>query len=88
MAPRAALALLGSAAVLAACTSPEASRARGGGPGADPGNRSVVVQMHEGSRPYHETPRLIEPYGLDELGPARQAHRLSTDGRDTGRDRR
>ncbi|HXH84472.1 MAG TPA: hypothetical protein VNN07_16325 [Candidatus Tectomicrobia bacterium] len=69
------------AGLLVACTSPEAARVRGGGPGADPGNRSVVVQMHEGSLPYHETPRLIEPYGLDALAPARQAHRLSLDAR-------
>jgi len=44
---------------LAGCTSPEASRRRGGGPGADVGNRGPVVEMHEGSRPYHGTPRLI-----------------------------
>lgn len=62
---------------LAACTTPEATRMRGGGPGADPGNRSEIVKMHEGSRPYLETPRLIEPYGHPELGPARQAHRRS-----------
>jgi hypothetical protein len=48
---------------VAACMSPEATRVRGGGPGADPDNRTEVVEMHEGSRPYHGTPRLIEPYG-------------------------
>jgi hypothetical protein len=42
------------------CTSPEATRQRGGGPGADVGNRDSVVEMHEGSRPYHGTPRLVE----------------------------
>ncbi|MCL6640130.1 MAG: hypothetical protein K6T92_02040 [Candidatus Rokubacteria bacterium] len=65
-------------AVLAAtaCTSPEATRQRGGGPGADPGNRGQVVLMHEGSRPYHDTPRLIEPYGYTDLEAGRQAHRL------------
>ena len=46
-----------------ACTSPEAGRSRGGGPGADPGNRGAVVQMHEGSEPYFETPRLVESPG-------------------------
>lgn len=41
---------------VAACTSPEATRERGGGPGADPGNRDVIVEMHEGAEPYHATP--------------------------------
>jgi hypothetical protein len=43
----------------AACTSPETTRTRGGGQGADIGNRSDVVRMHEGSRPYEGTPRII-----------------------------
>jgi hypothetical protein len=43
----------------AACTSPEATRTRGGGPGADVGNRSEHVEMHAGSQPYWETPQLI-----------------------------
>lgn len=51
-----AVALVGLAA---GCTSPEASRVRGGGSGADVGNRGEVVTMHEGSQPYHDTPRLI-----------------------------
>ena len=61
---------------LAACTSPEATRARGGGPGADKGNRGDVVRMHEGSRPYAGTPRLI-PTEPPPLAGARQAHALS-----------
>lgn len=44
---------------LAACTSPEATRVRAGGPGGDTGNRARVVEMHEGSEPYWRTPRLI-----------------------------
>ena len=40
-------------AALAACASPEATRARGGGLGADVGNRDAVVEMHEGSVPYY-----------------------------------
>lgn len=45
-----------------ACTSPEAARVRGGGPGADPGNRDAVVEMHGGSQPYFGTPcRAHEP---------------------------
>jgi len=45
------------AVAIAACaTSPEAARARGGGPGADPGNHGAVVQMHAGNKPYYKTP--------------------------------
>ena len=36
--------------------SPEASRTRGGGPGADVGNRGKEVRIHEGSRPFYQTP--------------------------------
>ena len=43
---------------LAACDSPEAARARGGGPGADTGNRSKIVRMHEGSQQFYKTPHL------------------------------
>jgi hypothetical protein len=49
------LALIG---LVAACTSPEATRVRAGGPGADPGNRDEVVRTHDGSQPYYRTPRL------------------------------
>jgi hypothetical protein len=58
------------------CTSPEAERTIGGGPGADRGNRGDPVVMHEGSRPYHETPKLI-PAEAPPLEPATQARRLS-----------
>jgi hypothetical protein len=61
---------------LAACTSPEARRELGGGPGADKGNRGDTVLMHEGARPYAGTPDLI-PVKPPALGPARQADRLS-----------
>jgi hypothetical protein len=44
---------------LAGCVSPEATRTRGGGPGADLGNRTRVLEMHEGSRPFWETPQII-----------------------------
>lgn len=44
---------------LAGCDSPEATRTQGGGPGGDTGNRPEIVRMHEGSRPYEETPRLV-----------------------------
>lgn len=57
---------------LAACTSPEANRTQGGGPGGDTGNRPAVVRMHEGSRPFHDTPRLV-PSETPALGAASQA---------------
>ena len=63
------------AALALGCTSPEATRTGGGGPGGDVGNRGEVVQMHEGSRPFEGTPRLV-PHGLADLEPARQAQRL------------
>ena len=68
--------ILATGVLLAACSSPESTRTQAGGPGADKGNHGEVVLMHEGSRPYEGTPRLIpaEPPALD---PASQAHRLS-----------
>lgn len=57
---------------LAACTSPEATRTLGGGPGGDTGNRPAVVRMHEGSRPFHDTPRLV-PSETPALNAASQA---------------
>jgi hypothetical protein len=64
--------LMITSAVIAGCTSPESTRSRGGGPGADLGNRGSIVRMHEGSRPYEDTPKLI---GAEHppLEPARQA---------------
>ncbi len=71
-----ALILVLLAAALVACSSPEARRTRGGGPGADVGNRGRVVLMHEGSRPFEKTPRII-PTPFVALAPADQADRLS-----------
>ncbi len=50
------LALLIAGVAGAACASPEAMRARGGGPGADPGNRGTRVQLHAGAKVYYKTP--------------------------------
>ena len=61
---------------LVACTSPEAGRLRGGGPGADVGNRGKVVEMHEGSLPFWKTPKIITAKHPP-LEPASQADRLS-----------
>jgi len=49
--------LLGALAV-AAC-SPEGSRTRSSGQGADTGNRGPSVELHGQRNPYFETPRLI-----------------------------
>ena len=68
--------VVGFSLYLAGCTSPEAIRTRGGGPGADVGNRSEVVEMHEGSKPFYETPTLI-PTTHPSLAPANQAAELS-----------
>jgi hypothetical protein len=61
---------------LAACASPETSRTRGGGPGADVGNRKSAVRMHEGARPFEGTPKII-PGKHSPLEPANQADQLS-----------
>jgi hypothetical protein len=75
-ATRGALVGLGLALAAAACASPEATRMRAGGPGADVGNRSGDVRMHEGSEPYYRTPHLDGITGPS-LEPASQARRLS-----------
>jgi hypothetical protein len=51
--------LLALLAVLGACTSPEATRQRAGGAGADVGNRGDVVDLHEGANPYWRTPTAL-----------------------------
>ncbi|MGQ0713680.1 MAG: hypothetical protein ACT4PJ_08090 [Gemmatimonadaceae bacterium] len=51
--------VLAAVLTLAACGSPEADRARGGARGADIGNRKAIVEFHEGSRMYHDTPCLM-----------------------------
>ena len=68
--------LLFAGSVCAGCTSPEATRTRGGGPGADPGNRPVDVKMHAGSLPYWKTPVRIGG-GQGPLDSASQARQLS-----------
>ena len=64
------------AVTTAACASPEATRTRAQGRGADVRNVHEVVRMHEGSDPYWRTPKVagIQAPPLD---PARQADRLS-----------
>ena len=64
--------LLFSAGCASGCASPEAARTRGGGPGADPGNRPARIEMHGGSDQFWKTPDLI-PADHVPLEPARQA---------------
>jgi hypothetical protein len=61
---------------LCGCGSPETTRTRGGGPGADVGNRTSTVRMHEGAQPFDKTPKLIvgRPPSLE---PASHADQLS-----------
>jgi len=59
--------------VLAGCNSPETKRTRGSGPGADNGNRGAYVRMHEGSKPFENTPKRI-PSQHPPLAPAQQAY--------------
>jgi hypothetical protein len=56
---RAVCAIAGALILLAGCVSPEAQRARGGGAGADVGNRTPEVKLHGGSRMYSRTPCLL-----------------------------
>ena len=76
MSGRGTILLVLAGAMLAACTSPESTRLRAGGPGADVGNRRAVVRMHEGSRPFWGTQRVAGVQGPP-LEPASQADRLS-----------
>jgi hypothetical protein len=50
---------LAAVLIVAGCTSPETKRTRGGGAGADVGNRGSNVELHEGAEPYYQTPQLI-----------------------------
>ena len=74
MSPR--LPLLVAALVIAGCGSPEADRTMGGGAGGDTGNRGAVVMMHEGSKPFRDTPR-VTPAEHAPIEMAQQAHELS-----------
>ncbi|HEY7714050.1 MAG TPA: hypothetical protein VIE90_06070 [Candidatus Binatia bacterium] len=51
---------LAAALLLIGCESPEGTRTRGGGRGADLGYRGDTVEMHAGAEPYYETPQLID----------------------------
>ena len=66
--------LIGLVLVLG-CGSPEATRTRGQGPGADVGNRRETVRLHGGSDPFWKTPDRIPEEQHPPLAPARQAQR-------------
>ena len=55
---RGVMALVVALVALAACTSPEATRQRAGGPGADVGNRGRV-ELHAGADPWAKTPVVL-----------------------------
>jgi hypothetical protein len=60
--------------LLLGCTSPEAARTRGGGPGADVGNRPQGdVNLHAGSKIYYRTP--IEEFGIGRMDQASSGDR-------------
>jgi hypothetical protein len=46
--------------LLTACASPEATRTRGDGPGADVGNRREPAEFHAGAKPYYKSPCVTE----------------------------
>ena len=54
------LCLLAMPGAFLACASPEAGRARGGGPGADVRNWGRPVELHAGAEPYYDTPCVTE----------------------------
>ena len=70
--------LLIGCVAFSSCVSPETTRTRGGGPGADVGNREKIVKMHEGSDPFWKTPQLTGAKHPP-LAPAEQARDIDLD---------
>ena len=66
MSLRVRLAIAALVAALVGCSSPEATRVRGEGPGADVGNRNGTVQLHSGPSVYYRTP--TEGPGIGQAG--------------------
>ncbi len=52
--------ILAMTLLFVACASPEAGRARGGGPGADVRNWGQPIELHAGAEPYYDTPCVTE----------------------------
>jgi hypothetical protein len=61
---------------LAGCASPELTRTRGGGPGADIGNRDKFVHIHDGAMPFEKPPK-IKATQHPSVDPANQADQLA-----------
>ena len=80
---RLALALVTGAVLTAACSSPEATRARQGGPGGDIGNRRERVEIHGQTDPSYDVPRVGE--GIRIAGPDPQAGQNLRSERNAGR---
>jgi hypothetical protein len=59
--------MVAAALLLTSCGSPEASRTRGGGPGADVKNWGDPIELHAGAQPYYDTPCVTE--GVECHGP-------------------
>jgi hypothetical protein len=63
--PRSTCLLMMGLLLLTACASPEDTRTRGDGPGADVGNRRQPVEIHAGAKPYSKTPCVTDPVGCN-----------------------
>ncbi len=80
---RLALSLVAGALVTAACSSPEATRARQGGPGGDIGNRRERVEIHGRTDPSYDVPSVGQ--GIEKSGPDPQTSRDLRSERNAGR---
>ncbi len=80
---RLALSLVTGAVLVAACSSPEATRVRQGGPGGDIGNRRERVEIHGRTDPSYDVPRVGE--GVRIAGPDPQTGQNLRSERNAGR---
>ena len=78
-----ALGLLVAAVLTAACSSPEATRARQGGPGGDIGNRRERVEIHGRTDPAYDVPSVGQ--GIEKAGADPQPGRDLRSERNAGR---
>ena len=78
-----ALVLVVGALLTAACSSPEATRARQGGPGGDVGNRRERVEIHGRTDPSYDVPSVGQ--GIQKAGPDPQTGRNLRSERNAGR---
>ena len=78
-----ALVLVVGALLTAACSSPEATRARQGGPGGDIGRRRGRVEIHGRTDPSYHVPSVGQ--GIQKAGPDPQTGRNQRSERNAGR---